>query len=136
FSGGMMRTLNVVLLMAAGVAAWSCSATDDEDRALTEDIGQIEQGIAKGNPGAVNGMGDYCDNPAALCAAGEGDCDASTQCAAPNICGRDNGPKFGFIVGSDVCIPSHCQNKIKDTALGETQIDCGGPCGSTCQAPS
>jgi probable HAF family extracellular repeat protein len=125
-----MKLVRTSLVLGVAWLIWACGASEED--ALVEDVSEIEQGIMKGFPGAMNGQYNYCYNPAALCVSGEGDCNSNSQCVAPLVCGRDNGGKFGFAIGSDVCIPAHCQNKRIDAGLGETQIDCGGPCGSVC----
>jgi Beta-propeller repeat len=110
----------------------ACSSSEDATDG-EENLGELEQMARKGSAGAMNGQADYCwntSNPAQLCALGEGDCDADAQCAAPNVCVRNKGPNFGFL--GDVCAPAHCGNKIKDG--NETQIDCGGSCGTNCPA--
>ena len=127
-----MQLRKVILVLGGALTAWACGAAEGDDPALFEDPGSVEQGIMKGFPGAVNGQYNYCYNPSALCVSGEGDCNSNAQCVAGLICGQDNGAKFGFAAGSDVCIPSYCQNKKLDAAQGETQIDCGGPCGTVC----
>lgn len=81
--------------------------------------------------GLPNGDADKCTNTC-VCASGEGDCDRNSHCEAGLICANDNGPKFGFAVGHDVCVPSHCANGVLDTDLGETAVDCGGFCGTEC----
>jgi probable HAF family extracellular repeat protein len=130
-----MRTRRAILVFGTLWAAWACGGTSDDEAGLTDEVGQIQEGIKKGFVGAKNGDANYCDNPLALCTLGEGDCDLHSQCQAPYACIQNNGPKFGLAAGVDVCAGSHCYNKIKDTALGETQIDCGGECGTICSAP-
>jgi hypothetical protein len=112
--------------------AWGCSgATEDEDE-LMADIGVARAGLRKGTPGARVGDGNYCDNPAAPCSAGEGDCDGSGSCEAGLLCGAGKLKQFGFTAG-DACVPAHCVNKQRDA--DETQIDCGGSCGTVCATP-
>jgi hypothetical protein len=60
------------------------------------------------------------------CGRGEGDCDYNAHCDTGLGCGA--GAAFGQPF--NVCTPTHCLNNKKDTALGETSIDAGGPCGS------
>jgi hypothetical protein len=78
---------------------------------------------------AVLGAETYC-SPTCPCGSGEGDCDGDSECASGLICHGDNGPMFGLGDTFDVCVPAHCKNRQQDTALGETNVDCGGPCGS------
>lgn len=118
------------------LAVVSCASEVDEDGLNNEgapelrdegSVGSTQQPLTKGRVGAVNGASDYCNtvNP---CAQGEGDCDGTAQCAAGLICAADNGPKFGFPSGWDVCVPSHCTNKTLDG--DEITVDCGGSCGA------
>lgn len=126
------RVRTGVCLIVFGAALSACGAAGDgaADPDLLEEVSSGSEGLAK--PQGTNGDRDYCLNPADPCVSGEGDCDAHSECTT-NYCGRDNGPKFGHAAGSDVCVPTHCANKVLDG--NETQIDCGGSCGSTCAAP-
>lgn len=58
------------------------------------------------------------------CARGQGDCDYKVHCQAGLSCG--SGVSFGQPF--NVCVPDHCVNGTKDSALGETSVDLGGPC--------
>ena len=109
------------------------SLSDESSADLSEDgsLGSIQESLSKGKPGAVNGATDYCNSPANTCGVGEGDCDSNAQCAAGLICAPNNGPKFGFPNGWDVCAGSHCANRALDG--DETDVDCGGSCG-TCSS--
>jgi len=112
-----------------------CGATGsnpDDEPGLAEDVGLEHLGLRKGTPGARIGDGNYCDNPAARCAAGEGDCDSSSSCEPGLVCSSGKLKQFGFPAG-DACVPAHCANKRRDG--DETQIDCGGSCGTVCAAP-
>lgn len=122
-----------VCLIVLGATAVACGGVGQEpvDPDLVEDVGSVSEGLTK--PTGTNGDYNYCDNPAAPCTAGEGDCDAHSQCTT-GYCGRDNGPKFGFVAGSDVCVPLSCSNQVLDG--NETQIDCGGSCGAVCATPA
>lgn len=112
-------------------AVWSmwlgCSGVENLEPSplLSEGTG----GLSKGTPGAQNGDLDYCADPGTPCLGGEGDCDASYECAGELECGVDNGERFGFSAGHDICVPSHCTNLAIDAGSGETGLDCGGPCG-------
>lgn len=77
-----------------------------------------------------SGNGGYAHcNVSCPCPRGEGDCDYNDECASGLACG--SGTPFG--IAFNVCVAPHCGNKIKDTALGETGVDCGGPdCGPIC----
>jgi hypothetical protein len=118
------------LASAALVSVMACSAGDGwvDDPLVDEDVtvGEVSQSIAKGKPGAVNGATDYCNNSAAKCVAGEGDCDSNAQCVAPLICANNVGARWGFGPGFDVCEGSFCENTVKDG--DETGVDCGGSC--------
>jgi len=70
---------------------------------------------------------DFCSG--CTCASGQGDCDSNFDCAAGLVCGADNGPNFGLPAGYDVCVPSHCSDKVQNG--DETGVDFGGSCGAT-----
>ena len=111
--------------------ASACGGLSSSDPLTNEGYGAAESALRKGLPGAVNGAIDYCNNPAALCVGGEGDCDADSQCVSGLVCGVDNGPNFGMILNYDVCVPPHCENGVLDA--DETVTDCGGAdCGTFC----
>ncbi|HVY27465.1 MAG TPA: hypothetical protein VHB79_12995 [Polyangiaceae bacterium] len=139
-----MRLRNITLLpfvLGSACAVWACSAGDVsniDNGSDAENVGEVEQSIKKCLPGAMNGAYDYCTNttPGCQCIAGEGNCKANTQCVTGLVCGTYNGPQFGMPTGYRVCVATHCNNKVKDTALGETQVDCGGECGTICPAVS
>lgn len=117
-----------------GLHGCSAGAPQTDGEALEdESVGSTTEGLKKGF-GGVNCDGNYCKGTV-LCGLGEGDCDVNTQCdqttaAGPLVCVQNNGPKYGCPVGMDMCAPATCNNKKLDP--GETQIDCGGPCGSIC----
>ena len=91
-----MRTRNVILVLGTVWAAVSaCGGSSEDEAGYYDEVGEIQEAIQKGFPGAQNGDGNYCDNPAALCVAGEGDCDLHSQCAAPFLCVQNNGAKGG-----------------------------------------
>ena len=98
------------------------------DPRLTED--DVEARAANSAPdvpkgmGGVNGGSNYCNNGAALCANGEGDCDKTSQCQAGLICIPNQGPRFGLGASVDVCMPATCANRRLDP--GEIVTDCGG----------
>jgi len=126
-----MKRFTPILCIAA---AFACSSNGADIDPLTDEegaLGSVTQEIKKGKPGAVNGAADYCNNPAALCLAGEGDCDYNSQCDTsvyPLICAANTGPLWGMPADYDVCQASYCKNGVKDGA--ETGTDCGGPCPS------
>lgn len=113
------------LVGIGGLVIVACSSGGEHDP-LLEDFESLDQAAKK--PNGVNGAGDYCNNPAALCTLGEGDCDYPYQCVAGLTCVANNGPKFLMPVGHDVCAPAHCSNGVLDG--NETAIDCGGSCSS------
>jgi hypothetical protein len=124
------------LAFCAGLAAL---LTGCEGELVEPDTGSLEEpelgwfSLHKGQ-GGVNGEGDYCNNPAALCVSGEGDCDYTYQCAAGLVCAVDNGGQFGFTELTDVCVVSACTNGVQDG--NETGVDCGSvECGLTCGNP-
>ena len=57
-----------------------------------------------------------------------GICNVDADCEPELLCGAGNGARFGKPAGSKVCWLPSCENKVKDPA--ETEVDCGGPCGS------
>jgi hypothetical protein len=122
------QTWLIALAGTSCAAVLGCSAGSYEEG---DEVSVLEQGIRKGLPGAVNGMGDYC-HPINPCVTGEGDCDAPNECAAGTVCGTDNGDRFDLDSLVDVCVPAHCTNGAVDAGSGETDVDCGGPCG-VCQ---
>jgi len=125
------RTPGIVVL-GIGFMAMACSA-GDEHALQDEWVDSASQGLAK--PRGVNGAGDYCNNAAAPCVAGEGDCDSHAQCANGSICASNVGPKYLMPTGHDVCAPAHCTNRVLDG--DETFVDCGGSCsapGFVCQS--
>lgn len=111
----------LVGMMGLVVVACSSSAIDDE---LLEDVESFGQELRK--PQGTNGDADYCNNPAALCVQGEGDCDSHAQCVTGLACVGNIGPNFFMPVGHDVCAPAHCSNNVIDG--NETARDCGGSC--------
>jgi len=120
-----------VLALFAGACSFETSAA--EEAGLSENVGVQRSELHKGQPGAIVGQSNYCDDPLQLCAAGEGDCDSSAGCQPGLVCGRGKSVQFGLTAG-DACVPAHCTNKLHDA--DETQIDCGGTCGTTCAPPT
>ena len=117
-------------LMMLGCAEDEKEQTPPKSTKLTDESTQGLTGSPKGTPGAMNGDFNYCDDDNNRCVIGEGDCDSDTQCQGAAVCGANNGARFGFDSLWDVCVPAHCTNGQKDEASGETDIDCGGDCGS------
>jgi hypothetical protein len=75
--------------------------------------------------GSENGGYQHC-TVFCPCEIGHGDCDYKLDCVGDAICGSGVGMGLNF----SVCLPAHCGNSMKDTALGETSADAGGPCAS------
>jgi hypothetical protein len=71
---------------------------------------------------------NYCTS-VCRCAAGFGDCDSDSGCLPGLVCGRNNGAAFGMSASWDVCVPSHCTDRI--LSGNETSVDRGGSCGSS-----
>jgi hypothetical protein len=121
----VIRIKHCVGMMVLGTALLvGCGDTGEPEDAF-ETRGQ---GLTKGTPGAQNGDGNFCKDPMNPCGLGEGDCDVSSQCLPGLMCGRDNGARFGFPSGLDICVATHCQDKRVNG--DETGLDCGGSCGA------
>jgi Tol biopolymer transport system component len=108
--------------LVTGAFFAACSAPDSQ---TVDPVETLAQGVRCG----ANGAGDTC-HPLCPCSSGGGDCDANNECSPGLVCGTDNGSKFGFASTLDVCVAPHCVNGALDSAEGETEIDCGGPCGA------
>lgn len=100
---------------------------EEEERPSLLELETSVRALPK-SAGGVNGAFDYCHQ--SVCNAGEGDCDRNLDCAAGLVCVADNGPAFGAPADYDFCAPTHCANRVLDTAAGEVAIDAGGPCGA------
>jgi alpha-tubulin suppressor-like RCC1 family protein len=122
------NTFNSAVFVLSATLLAACSAESSGDEAM----GAFSADLTKGSVGAVVGQSNYCDDPAHPCALGEGDCDSNAQCEVGLLCGRQKSAQFGLIAG-DACVPSHCVDKLQNG--DETQIDCGGSCGTVCPAP-
>lgn len=77
----------------------------------------------------VNGDRLHC-MPRCPCTVGNGPCERDDECAGGLLCAPKVGSLFGMGSLQGVCLPPACSNGKKDTALGETSIDWGGPCGA------
>lgn len=128
-----MRTrapLAVALLwmnaLGCGQAELEPSLLQDEDA----EVMSVAQSLTKAQDPTANGDKDFCNDPGARCAAGEGDCDSDSQCAPGSVCGMNNGARFGMPERWDVCIPAHCVDGVKSG--DEQDIDCGGAFCSPC----
>ena len=60
-------------------------------------------------------------------------CTQGGECLS-GICAKEVGIYFGLEADASVCMSDHCFNGRKD--VGETQVDCGGTCGTECPACS
>ncbi len=107
-----------------------CLASCSGDRTLGGDTGSVADPITKCNDPLKQHVGDsnYC-SPSCTCSQGEGDCDTDADCVTGLAC-SGKGTYFGYPTNINVCAPAHCNDKKKDG--DETQIDCGGSCGSNC----
>jgi len=101
-------------------------------RRFDEGVGAVEQGLSKCLGGKL-GDSDYC-SPTCKCNLGEGDCDSSSECNVDPTLGQLACTSltiyYGATKNGNACAPLHCGNKKKDG--DETQIDCGGSCGTFC----
>lgn len=75
-----------------------------------------------------DGCGGLCGG---LCNTGD-TCDSDSDCNGNLICGAFNGARYGHSASERACSPPSCTNHYKDPE--ETDIDCGGECGSCDQA--
>jgi YD repeat-containing protein len=132
-ANGALDTANGETAVDCGGPCGSCLPAHCTNGAL--DSGSGEAAVDCGGPcgscppaciGTAGGA-DYCLD--CLCAGGQGDCDSNNECGSGLVCASDNGPRFGAAGGIDACVAPHCLNDQLDAAAGETDIDCGGPCG-------
>lgn len=80
---------------------------------------------------ALPGAAGYC-TPTCLCGIGEAPCARDGDCMPGLLCGANAAEPFGGVWDGDACVPPHCVNRVLDVSAGETAVDCGGECGSTC----
>jgi hypothetical protein len=124
-----MKLLRGVIATAiCWCAGVSCASAVGED---TEGLGGLSESLSKCAGGKL-GDSNYC-SATCKCNAGEGDCDSANECTGGSLCVGKGLYFYG--VASNACAPAHCGNGVVDAALGEIQIDCGGPCGSLCPDP-
>lgn len=119
-------------LSGLSLLAMSCASSDPGDTA-EEGVGAISEELSK-CLGGVLGASDYC-SATCKCNLGEGDCDSTSECNVDATLGQlyctslttryNPAAKNG-----NACAPLHCDNKKLDG--DETQIDCGGSCGTFC----
>jgi hypothetical protein len=129
-AAGTWPALRLGLLVCGGLIAASCGA-----EVPGENLDSQGQAVQKScvPPPVPAGDSNYCDNPSCPCDQGEGDCDFSTQCSGGLACVRAIGLQFGYARAIDVCAPAHCNDNV--LSGDETQIDCGGSCGTVCGDP-
>jgi hypothetical protein len=111
-----------------------CSAGEGQNTDES-DLGSIQLAYNKGSPYAKNGQYNYCfptTDPALLCTLGEGYCHSNAECASGLICGWAKLPQYLAGGQGNACTYTHCTNGVYEPALGETQKDCGGECGTLC----
>lgn len=90
------------LLATLGIA-WMIAACSMEPAAPSaQEVASAEQDITALCHVGLNGSEDYCTS-SCTCAAGEGDCDSSTQCGAGLKCLFNVGDDYGFPADVDVC---------------------------------
>jgi hypothetical protein len=136
--GTTMKNLSARwFLMSAPVATWAIVGFSCAESELYYDeevgIAVSTQNLPKGQ-GGTNGDLDFCNNPASLCTAGEGDCDGDAQCDAGLICGLNIGDLYGFSSAWDICVASHCVDDVQNA--DETGVDCGGVDCAACDCGS
>ncbi|MFZ5890242.1 MAG: hypothetical protein ACOY0T_04160 [Myxococcota bacterium] len=90
------------------------------------DCGGADCGTCLPACSGTNGDPNLCTG--CLCSQGQGDCDRDADCRPGLVCAR-LGTLFGLSATTDVCVPAHCQNGVRDSAQGESDVDCGGDCG-------
>jgi len=120
----MKRLLLACSLIALGFGLVGCSSTTHDGN--PENLGTEEQRLSK-CAGGVLGNGSYCTSTC-KCDLGEGDCDGPAECNNGLSC-NGNGLYFYGQPGN-VCAPAYCKDHVQDG--DETQVDCGGSCGSMC----
>ncbi len=143
-----LRVAQAALLMVIFGTSYACGEMGDDefagldagedaaiDRAEGEedDVTWVSSALRKGQPGAKNGMTDYCRDPANKCVAGEGNCVNNSNCQAGLVCAATEGARWGLPPQNSVCVPTQCDNNVQDP--NEGGVDCGGPCGS-CTRPT
>lgn len=114
----------LVLFCSALLLQAACGQATDQGALTDEDTSRASASLTKAQDPTAVGHKDFCNDPTALCDAGEGDCDSDAQCSPGNYCGQNNGERFGLPANYDVCVPLSCT----DGQLNgdETDVDCGG----------
>jgi hypothetical protein len=127
-------------LAGLGSNANVCVAEHCFDLVLNEGEVRVDCGGPDCRPCACTstaspGADTYC-SAACPCGTGEGDCDTTAECLWPLVCSNDNGPKYNLPQTWEACAPAHCNNRIHEPDLGESAMDCGGPCGQCVSGPA
>jgi hypothetical protein len=100
------------------------------DTEPSEGIGAVQEELSKCDGGKL-GASNYC-TATCQCVLGEGRCSADADCVAGLFCAGKLA-YFASGLAGKACTPAHCNNKVKDG--DETQVDCGGSCGTLCPDP-
>jgi|GEM_PF-2286633 len=119
-------------LSGLSLLAMSCASSSPGDTA-EEGVGAISEELSKCLGGKI-GSSDYC-SASCKCDLGEGDCDFTADCGVDPTLGQlyctSLTTRFNPAAkNANACAPLHCDNKKLDG--DETQIDCGGSCGTFC----
>lgn len=93
--------------------ASECPDPMPECRVATCEGMECGEGLAAEGDACDDGMGGVVCTAAGDCV----ECNVAGDCAGANPACQNN-----------MCVPDHCTNGATDTALGETDEDCGGPC--------
>jgi len=130
----MHRAILAGLFGVGGLSllAMSCASSNPGDTA-EEGVGAISEDLSK-CAGGIVGSSNYC-SATCKCNLGEGDCDFDNECNVDAtlgqlFCTSKTSYYHQGAVASNACAPLHCANKKQDA--DETQIDCGGSCGTIC----
>lgn len=115
--------------------AVSC-ASADPDSGVDEGVGAISEGLSKCSGGKI-GDGNYC-SATCKCDFGEGNCRSPSDCNVDSrlgqlACGGNVQYFHPGAAAANACAPQHCNNRKLDG--NETQVDCGGDCGTFCPDP-
>lgn len=116
------QPLLMTTLLSVASAMAACGGGPDP--LLDDESFATESSALTKTQGGTNGASNFCADPANPCNAGEGDCDADSECAAGLVCGTDNGRDYGFSRAVDVCVSAQCLDGIRNG--DEEGVDCGG----------
>jgi hypothetical protein len=124
-------------MFGVSVVVMSCASASDPSLDLNatadEDVGAVSEGLSKCLGGRL-GESDYC-SASCKCNLGEGDCDSTNECNVDPTLGQLACTSLTIrynptAKNGNACAPLHCANKKQDG--DETQVDCGGSCGTFC----